>query len=217
MRRGHRTLLIVAGAAAICTAGTVMAYAHAAWPIPGVAVVKARTATMPEGATPSAAKQGSAAVISWSAQEIAPGAKMDHYVVTAHSAEEPPLPEISHTVAASGGATESIIFAAGEVAGGKWYWTIVPRLGLWAGAESGKSQKLNFPVPTVNRLAAAPPTVTVNTAPTVITTTTPATTPPAVPPTPTTPPVAEATATTEPTPIPEETAAGESAPADAAE
>lgn len=216
MRRGHRTLLIVAGAAAICAAGTVVAYAHAAWPIPGVALVKARTATMPKGVTPSAAKQGGAAVISWSAQEIAPGAKMDHYVVTAHSVEEPPLPEVAHTVAASGDATESITFAAGEVAGGKWSWTLVPRLGLWAGAESGKSQKLDFPVPTVNRLAAAPPTVTATTAPTV-TTTTPATTPATVPPTPTTPPVAEATATIEPTPIPEKTAAGESAPADAAE
>jgi hypothetical protein len=48
-------------------------------------------------------------------------------------------------VAAAGSSTEFVTFAADEVAGGKWYWTVIPKFRQWAGAESTKSQKLNFP------------------------------------------------------------------------
>lgn len=143
MRRGTRQLVVVSVVAALGLAGTLTAFAG--WSIPGTVTVKARAAKMPRGVAPSVAKQSKTAVVSWSAQEIVAGVLMDHYLVTAHSADEPPLPDVTHTVAAAGSSTEFVTFAADEVAGGKWHWTVIPKFRQWAGAESAKSQKLNFP------------------------------------------------------------------------
>jgi hypothetical protein len=141
MRDTAKYLLVVATATALAGAGTLIA--DASWSIPGTARVKIPAAAMPRGATPSAAVQGRTAVVSWSAQEIAPGVKIDHYVVTAHNVND--LPDVSHTVEASGSAVESLVFTANEVGDGKWYWTIVPKFHLWTGGESGKSQRLALP------------------------------------------------------------------------
>ncbi|GIM91233.1 hypothetical protein [Paractinoplanes toevensis] len=164
------TYLVVAGTVgALGVAGTMFAYAN--WTIPSKPItVRVRTEKMPRGVTPSAAKQSGKAVVSWSAQEIGPGSKMDHYVVTAHSVDVPPLPDITRTVAATSGDTETVTFSAAEVAGGKWYWTIVPKLHLWVGTESGKSQRLNFPgTPAAGTAAAARSVDTSTTAPTTTT------------------------------------------------
>ncbi|MEV4350381.1 hypothetical protein AB0J83_38485 [Actinoplanes sp. NPDC049596] len=140
----RRVLLIGSVVAALGVAGTV--YAYADWSVPSSRLtVTARVAAMPRGVAPSAAKQNGQAVVSWSAQELVPGVLMDHYVVTAHSVGAPARPDLTHTVAASGAATESVTFAAAAVAGGKWQWTIVPRYATWSGAESKKSQQLSFP------------------------------------------------------------------------
>ncbi|XVU24684.1 hypothetical protein ACQPZJ_46995 [Actinoplanes sp. CA-054009] len=157
----RRLLLIGAVVAALGAAGTVFAYAD--WTIPaGKLTVTARAAAMPRGVAPSAAKQNGQAVVSWSSQELVPGVLMDHYVVTAHSVGAPARPDLTHTVAASGAATESVTFAAAAVAGGRWQWTIVPRYASWTGGESRKSRQLSFPgtpastaVPPVEVAAAA--------------------------------------------------------------
>ncbi|SNY06412.1 hypothetical protein [Paractinoplanes atraurantiacus] len=167
MRKRLGYLLVATVVGGLGVAGTMAAEAE--WVISGSGQVKMRAPSMPRGTTPSVAKQSSAAVVSWSAQELVPDVRMDHYVVTAHSADAPARPSISRTVAASGGATESVTLGADDVAGGRWYWTIVPRFALWAGDESGKSAELNFPAtakasPAATQAARAAPTATAATA-----------------------------------------------------
>jgi hypothetical protein len=145
MKYGIKVSLIAATIAAVGIGGTLVAYAD--WPIPGTGSIAWRTAKIPRGVTPSVAKVEKKAVVSWSAQEIADGVKMKSYVVTAHSVEDPLRQAVTHVVTASGATTESVTFAANEVAGGKWYWTLIPKYGSWAGEESRKSDKLNFPAP----------------------------------------------------------------------
>jgi hypothetical protein len=145
MKRLGRTIVIGVTATALGATGTMLAYAGG-WTLnDGRMQLTMRVAKMPRGVTPSVAKQSKAAVVSWSSQELVPGVLMDHYVVTAHSVDEPPLPNVAHTVAAGRGNTESVTFPAEEVAGGKWYWTINPKFAQWMGADSGKSQRLTFP------------------------------------------------------------------------
>lgn len=197
MKAVIKYLLVAATATALAGAGTLVA--DAGWSIPGTARVKIPTSAMPRGATPSAAVQGRTAVVSWSAQEIVPGVKMDHYVVTAHNVND--LPDVVHTVAASGAAVESLAFTSAEVGdGGKWYWTIVPKFHLWAGAESGKSQRLTLSVASV---AAPLPAATL--APT--TSPTPSalpTSPSAAPPPQTTPPATTSPVVESASPLPTE-------------
>jgi hypothetical protein len=149
---------------AMAAGGTVLAYAGG-WIIPdNKASLAAGVAKMPRGVEPSVAKQSGQAVISWTAQEIAPGTLMDHYVVTAHHVGTPAEPGIARTVAASGNATESVTFTGTELAGGTWNWTITPRFREWIGATGRKSRNLVFPAAPVARSAnpsgavAAPPT-----------------------------------------------------------
>jgi hypothetical protein len=145
VRRLRTAIVVTTAVALLGTAGTVLAYADG-WTIPdGKATITTRVAKMPGGVKPSVAKQAKSAVVSWSAQEIAPNVRMDQYVVTAHSVSDPPLPDVTRTVTASGGTNESVTFTATQVAGGKWYWTIVPKFRNWTGQESGKSQRLTFP------------------------------------------------------------------------
>lgn len=155
MRRLRSALLVGAVVVALGTAGTVLAYAGG-WTVEGgQATLTAKVAKMPRGVEPSVAKQAKQAVVSWSAQEIVPNVRMDHYLVTAHSVSDPPLPDVTHTVAAGGGAVETVTFTAGEVAGGRWYWTVTPKYRLWTGEESGKSARLTFPAATKAEAEAA--------------------------------------------------------------
>ncbi|NMO50475.1 hypothetical protein HH310_04615 [Actinoplanes sp. TBRC 11911] len=142
MRRGARHLLVGLVATTLGLGGTLTAFAD--WAVPSTVTVKARAAKMPRGVQPSVAKQGKTAVVSWSAQQLAPDAGMDEYVITAHSLNAPPLPDITHVVAATGGPSESVTFSAAEVAGGTWQWTITPGFRHWVGNESKKSSRLTF-------------------------------------------------------------------------
>jgi hypothetical protein len=143
MKSLTKKLIIATATLALVGTGTMIA--QASWTIPGTAKVKAKAAAMPRGAVPSAAKQGGNALISWSAEEIAPGVRMQTYVVTAHSADDPPRADIARTVTATSADTLSATFGGSVLTGGKWYWTLVPKYALWAGAESKKSDKLTFP------------------------------------------------------------------------
>ncbi|BCY14874.1 hypothetical protein [Actinoplanes sp. L3-i22] len=156
MRRAGRILLIGAVVGSLGVAGTVFAYAGG-WIVTGKPTrLTANVAKMPRGAEPSVAKQGSDAVVSWSAQEIAPGVRMDHYVVTAHSVDEPVQPDIARTVTAGSGPAETVVFAAAEVAGGKWRWSVVPKYRDWTGEASKPSQRLVFPALPAAQVAALP-------------------------------------------------------------
>jgi hypothetical protein len=143
MKSLTKKLTIVTATVALVGAGTMIA--QASWTIPGTAKVKAKAAAMPRGAVPSAATQGDNTLVSWSAQEIAPGVRMQTYIVTAHSADDPPRADIARTVTATTADTQSAVFTGTVLAGGKWYWTLVPEYARWAGAESKKSDKLAFP------------------------------------------------------------------------
>jgi hypothetical protein len=158
MRRATKYLAGATLALALGVGGTALASAGS-WTVPVTAAISAKVVKMPRGVTPSAAKQSGQAVVSWSAQEITDGVLMDHYVVTAHSVDEPPMPDIARTVEASGGATETAAFTAAELAGGKWYWTVAPKYRAWTGAESGRSQRLNFPGAPAPRSVGAGPAV----------------------------------------------------------
>ena len=159
MKRAIKISAVAATVGAVALGGALAAYANSGWAITSKAVrLKVRVDDMPRGVTPSVAKDGTKAVVSWSAQEVGLGAKMQRYVVTAHNVDDPPRADVSHTVVASGANTESIAFAAGEVADGRWYWTLVPKYESWVGAESKKSDKLNFPAaPQASRPAETSP------------------------------------------------------------
>jgi cell division septation protein DedD len=146
--------LVVTVAVALVGAGTLTA--HAAWLVPGPVGLKIRTVQMPRGVTPSVAEQDRRAIVSWSAQHIAPGTAMQRYVITAHSVDRPPLADVVHTVVATGADARSTVFAAGEVAGGTWYWTLVPTFESWVDKESKRSGTLGFPAAPddVSRIAA---------------------------------------------------------------
>nr|WP_221375668.1 hypothetical protein [Actinoplanes polyasparticus] len=154
-----RYLLIVTTVAAVVTAGTVVA--NAEWAVSGAAQAKIHNLKMPAGTKPSVEDQSNSAVVSWSAQEIVPGVKMDRYTVTAHSQDTPPRAAIVREVEASGGVSETITFAAAEVAGGKWRWAVIPHYAKWVGAESGLSGALTFPDAAVSKVAGTPPAKTV--------------------------------------------------------
>ncbi|MEU4428124.1 hypothetical protein AB0F81_46505, partial [Actinoplanes sp. NPDC024001] len=161
MKRAGALLLTTGAAAALGVSGTMVAHAGG-WTLPDNPLsFTARVAKMPRGVEPSVAKQAGQAVVTWSAQEIAPGVRMDHYAVTAHSTSDPPRPDVTHTVAADGGPVESVTFTAGEVAGGGWRWTIVPRFRSWTGEPSRMSRRLAFKAGTTERVtstvAPAPP------------------------------------------------------------
>ena len=142
MRKSVSCLLVGGTVAALGAAGTLVA--HADWPVPVTATVKVRTAAMPRGTEPSVAEQSKGAVVTWSAQEIAPDVRMTGYVVTARAVAAGARPDIVRTVAASGKESESVTFAASEVAGAQWRWTLTPRFRSWAGTESKPSSALKF-------------------------------------------------------------------------
>jgi hypothetical protein len=145
VRRGVRTGFLLATVGAMSIGGTMVAYAD--WTVPSPAAkATVRAATVPRGVTPSAAVQGGNAVVSWSAQEIEPGLPMTGYVVTAHSVDATPSPDIARTVVGTGSSTGSAVFTGSELAGGKWKWAITPAFGSWTGPEGRLSgPKLSFP------------------------------------------------------------------------
>lgn len=168
MRKRFAYALIGATVTALVAVGTLTA--NAEWVIHAQAAVKIRTAKVPAGKKPSVAKQSKTAVVSWSAVEIAPGVRMNHYTVIAHSQDLPVKPKIVREIAASGDGSESVTFGAAEVAGGKWRWSVTPRFANWTGAESSLSEALRFPAataaapveepPATGKVAPAPPPVT---------------------------------------------------------
>lgn len=145
MKRAAAAATIGAVVTAIAVAGTTWAYAG--WVVQSnTLTVTGSIAGIPRGATPSVAIHNDQAVVSWNAQEIARGVKMDRYVVTAHSQGRPAKPDVIRQVDASGGGDESTAFTAGDVEGGAiWKWTVIPCFGSWMGAESELSAAIEVP------------------------------------------------------------------------
>ncbi len=156
MKPPAKKLVLAATTLALIGAGTMVA--QASWTVPGTAQVKAEATAMSRGSAPSVAKQNGGALVSWSAQEMVPGVRMQKYIVTAHSADDPPRADIVSTITATSADTLSAAFTGSVLAGGKWFWILVPEYELWAGAESKKSDKLAFPAaadsPSVTSLVA---------------------------------------------------------------
>src|SRR5687767_14295060 len=131
MNHVSKLLLVTVTAAAVASAGTVIAYAS--WPVPSKTVkVKIRTVDMPRGVQPSVARSGANAVVTWSPQEIVPGTTMQSYLVTRHSADDAAAIKQFAPVAVT-------TFTDTAVPTGKWYWTVTPKFGGWTGTESRKS------------------------------------------------------------------------------
>ena len=178
MRNSTRYLLTVSAATVFAFAGTLAVYAD--WSVPGTTTVETHAAAMPRGEKPEVTKQPGAVVVTWGRQEIAPGAPMGRYVVTARRAGAG-RPDITRTVKTTGGPTESVTFAAAELAGGTWQWTIAPGLHGWTGDEGPKSEALTFAgAPAARQVSpsAAAPTTVEPVAPSPATTSTPAPTRP---------------------------------------
>jgi hypothetical protein len=139
MNRVSKLLLVSATAAAVASAGTVFAYAS--WPVPSKTVkMKVRALDMPRGVEPSVARSGANAVVTWSPQEIAPGATMQSYVVKRHNADDTAVTKAFAPVTAT-------TFMDTAVPAGKWYWTVTPKFADWTGAESRKSAIVKFTAP----------------------------------------------------------------------
>jgi hypothetical protein len=190
-RRAIRYLTVGSVAVGLGIAGTLVAYAQ--WSIPGQAALQITTTAMPAGETPTAKRQPAAVVVTWPAQQIAPGVNMQSYVVTAHDTATSPRPDIARTVAAG---TETATFTLAELGSGTWSWGIAPKFHLWSGAEGPRS------APPITVAAAPPSALLAVAAPAKIPTSAPATGKPAPP---------AATVATDPapatTPTPEATSA----------
>jgi hypothetical protein len=156
-RRTIRYLTVGSVALGLGIAGTFVAYAQ--WSIPGQAALRVTTAAIPAGGTPTAKKQGDKVVVTWPAQEIAPGVSMQKYVVTAHDSQAPARPDVVHTVAAG---TETAAFTVAELGSGRWSWAVAPKFQLWSGAEGPRSTStvtIAAGQPTALLAAAAPATI----------------------------------------------------------
>jgi hypothetical protein len=209
MRRGIKVGAFAATVAGLGISSTLVAYAS--WAVPSqVAIGQAVAGKMPQGVTPSAAIQDGRAVVSWSAQELRAGVRMQRYVVTAHSVDTTPRPDVARTVVAGGASTESAVFTSAELGGGKWKWAITPRFETWVGAEGRLSGKVTVPAPTAASVVAdAVLTTTAPTVPAPAPTTVPdVPVPVATPPTAPTP--AEVPPTSSPAAAPSTTPAGTS-------
>lgn len=146
MNHVSKLLLVTATAVAVASAGTVIAYAG--WPVSsGPVQVKVRAMDMPQGVRPSAARSGADAVVTWSRQEIGPGATMQSYVVRRHDADG------ARAVKAFG-PISGTTFTDPAVPAGRWYWTVTPKFAGWTGAESRKSENLRFTAPEPTALVA---------------------------------------------------------------
>lgn len=147
MKRWTRPVLILTVAATMTAAGTYLAYAS--WFVPSKQTqIRITSATMPRGVTPTVAGSSDGVLVSWRAQEIGPGARMQSYTLTAHSVRQPPLPPVTHSVTSTGRATESIDFPYRELGVGGWYWTLAPRFQSWVGPQSERSGQVTFAMPT---------------------------------------------------------------------
>jgi hypothetical protein len=152
MRRAVAFPLVGATVVALAVSGTLFAYAN--WTIPGTATVKTRVLPMPRGVTPSVAKHGTQAIVSWSSQELTDGVPMQRYVITAYPADGSP---VIHTVTAADGLTQSTTFTTAELAGARWSWTLSPVFATWTGEPSEKTDKLTFPAAATTSLVADAP------------------------------------------------------------
>ncbi len=136
MRRVSKLLLVTATAVVVTSAGTVIAYAN--WSIPSKPVkVRVHAVDMPQGVQPSVSSSGADAVVTWSPQEIAPGATMQSYIVTRRSATDAAAVKVFAPVTA-------MTVTDTAVPTGRWYWTVTPKFAKWTGAESKKSATLKF-------------------------------------------------------------------------
>ncbi|GAA4930555.1 hypothetical protein [Actinoplanes utahensis] len=158
MRNRARYLLMGTTTMLVAFGGMLAVYAD--WSVPGVSAVTAQAAGMPRGSTPRILEKPGEVVVRWRRQEITPGSPMDHYLVIAHHAGGPAKPDISRTVVAGGAATESVSFTTGELAGGRWYWTVTPKLHGWSGDASPKSEELTLPAAPAARPASPSGTAT---------------------------------------------------------
>ncbi|MET8150520.1 hypothetical protein ACIBSW_03570 [Actinoplanes sp. NPDC049668] len=207
MRRPKRTVLIAGVVLTLAAGGTLAA--NATWSIPGrSAPMNLKTAEMPRGPKPNVTKQGGAAVVTWSAQEIVPGVAMRGYVITRYDADDDSPAEAFPAVTGT-------TLTDADVPAGKFYWTVTPKFAAWSGEESKKSENVKFSAPAAAaRNAVVPtPSPTGPAAPTTAATQTagggietadpppapPTTTAPA-PATTTTPPPVETSADTDPPP-----------------
>lgn len=136
-RRTLRSLVIGSIALGIGVTGTLVA--NAQWSVPGQAAVRVATGVVPAGGPPTAKKRGDEVIVSWRAQVIAPGVRIQRYVVTARDTQVPRRPAVTHTVPASGADAESTAFTLAELGNGKWNWTVAPKYQLWSGAEGPPS------------------------------------------------------------------------------
>lgn len=144
MHSPWKSILVVGGAAVVVIAGTI--HATASWTLKASTTVqRIETASLPRGLTPDVAREGSAAVVSWEQQRASNGEAMTGYLVIAHSRSTPPQPALRREVDAGKARDRRVTFAAKDVAGGSWVWTITPKFHAWAGAESEPSAELTFP------------------------------------------------------------------------
>jgi hypothetical protein len=136
-RLATRYLTISSIALGLGIAGTLVA--NAQWSIPGQGAVQITTAAMPAGTAARAKRKGDSIVVSWDAQQIVPGVKMQQYLVTAHDTQSSPRPDVARTVAATSADAETATFTLAELGNGKWSWGIVAKYQRWSGAEGARS------------------------------------------------------------------------------
>jgi hypothetical protein len=138
--------LILTSSAALALGGSM--YAFAAWQTPVQAVTaKLQVADMPPGLQPSVDRRGKNAIVTWTAQRIVPGVKMQGYVVTRLNVDDPSATPFTDTTTTAG-------YRDVRVPKGSWTWTVRPVFETWQGEDGPASQPLTFNGPAAAGLLA---------------------------------------------------------------
>jgi hypothetical protein len=145
----HLTKVSLVAATAVAVTFGSSVYAFADWIVATPpTVLRMRVADMPAGSAPSVARNGKNAAIDWVGNKIAPGVKVESYVVTRFGAGNPVV--VCDRVTATSCKDKL-------VPGGTWTWRVRPVLATWLGVFSADSAALTFsgPPPTAAELVSA--------------------------------------------------------------
>ncbi|WP_148308197.1 hypothetical protein [Actinoplanes friuliensis] len=137
MKHLTKLSLVVVTATATLFAGSM--YAFAGWTTDAPkTVLKMRSVAMPAGNAPSVAKNGKNAAVDWVGSKIAPGVKVQSYIVTRFGVGNP-------VVVCDRVTTTSCKDKL--VPGGTWTWKVQPVFASWIGDFSPASVALTFSGP----------------------------------------------------------------------
>jgi hypothetical protein len=154
--RGSGTLFVLSLLAALVLAPG----ASASWDSSAGGFATAKARTMPTGSTPTAVRSNRSVTVSWTQASFSGGPAVSGYQVRRYSTAG-----VLQTIGSGCNTTISgLTCTETAVPAGSWRYSVTPRQGLWAGAESARSATVTVSAPTLSltptTVATTPATLT---------------------------------------------------------